>query len=128
MTTSGPGASRSSSRYASAVSAAGTAVTAAFARVQSERKKSSWPASRTASVERVPGERISGDGAAIDQMFLDDAFEHFRRARVVPDAFRIDHRDRAGGADLEAVRLGARDQGLRADETELFEAALEEFP
>ena len=41
-----------------------------------------------------------------DQMFLDDSFQDFRRTRVVPDAVRIDQRNWALSAYLQAICLG----------------------
>ena len=47
-------------------------------------------------------------------MLLDDLLQHLRGAGVIPDAFGIHHGDRAACADLEAIRLGAINQGFRA--------------
>ena len=61
-------------------------------------------------------------------MFLDDALENYRRAGVIPDAIRVNDRDRPAQADAQAVDLAAINERLRADEMELLEACLEEFP
>ena len=61
-------------------------------------------------------------------MFTDDAFQNFRRATVIPDAFGIDDGDRAARADAQATRLGAIDERLRADQVQLFEARFQKFP
>ena len=69
-----------------------------------------------------------GDYAAIDEVFLDDLFEDFRSAGVVPDGFGVNDGDGAEGADAETVGLGTIDQGVGAGELEFFEALFEEFP
>src|ERR1035437_877487 len=51
-----------------------------------------------------------------DQMFLDDAFQNFRRAGVIPDAFGINDSDWPLRADAEAVGLGAINQRFGTDE------------
>ena len=61
-------------------------------------------------------------------MFLNDALQHCGRARVIPDPFGIDHRDGTARTDLEAIGLGARNERLRADETEFLEPVLEVIP
>ena len=43
-------------------------------------------------------------------MFLDDAFQHFWPARVIPDAFGINDRNRPANADAQAVGLRAKNQ------------------
>jgi len=63
-----------------------------------------------------------------DQMFLDDAFQNLRCATVIPDAFRIDHGNRAARADAQAARLGAIHQRVRADEIQFLQARLQKIP
>src|SRR5690606_33695580 len=53
--------------------------------------------------------------------------EHFDVAGVVPDPFGVDDRDRAAGANLQAVGLRAEDAAV-AGELKFLEAALEVFP
>ena len=55
----------------------------------------------------------------LQQMFLDDALEDFRRAGVIPDAIRVNDRDRPAQADAQAVDLAAINERLRADEMEM---------
>jgi hypothetical protein len=56
------------------------------------------------------------DRAPGDEVLLDDAFESLRRAAPVPDALRVDDRDRPVGADAQAVgdRLVAAEQDVAA--------------
>jgi hypothetical protein len=61
-------------------------------------------------------------------MLLDDAFEDFGGAGVVPGAFGVNDGDGAADADAEAIGLGAVDEGLGADEVEFLEAFFEVFP
>ena len=56
--------------------------------------------------------------APIAQMFDHDALEELRRDAGVPDAFGIDHHDRAAGADAETGRLSAFDP--RWSEQQIF--------
>ena len=46
---------------------------------------------------------------AADQMFLDDALDHFGRRRVIPNAIGVDHGDGAVFANSQAIGLGAID-------------------
>lgn len=63
---------------------------------------------------------------AADQMFIDDSIEHFRSARVIPDALRIDDGHRAGDADSKAVGLRAKDEG--AFQSKLAKPAFQVLP
>ncbi len=76
----------------------------------------------------VLGEAVFLDDSAIDEMFLNDALEHLRRAGVVPDALRIDDRDGTARADAEAVGLGAEHSRLEANEPKLLEAVFQKRP
>jgi hypothetical protein len=76
----------------------------------------------------IAGEGELGDGVAGEEVFLDDAFEDFGGAGVVPGAFGVDDGDGAVDADLEAIGLGAVDEGVGAGEFEFLEAALEVIP
>lgn len=60
-------------------------------------------------------------------MLVDDAFEHFFGTGMVPDPVGPDDRDRPGGTDLQAVRLGPLHTAA-ARQAELLEAFLEVFP
>lgn len=68
--------------------------------------KNSWPKRPGA------GELVIAHRRAAEQMLLDDTLEHLGRAGVIPDAFRVDHRDRAVPAHPQAIRLGAGDAVL----------------
>tara|TARA_B110000438_G_C15800324_1_gene644832 strand:- start:1861 stop:2034 length:174 start_codon:yes stop_codon:yes gene_type:complete len=57
-------------------------------------------------------------------MFLNDPFEIFRSAGVIPDGIGIDDGDGAAGADAETVGFTAMDKSLRAAEFELGEPLL----
>ena len=58
-------------------------------------------------------------------MLLNDPLQHFGRRGVIPDAFGIDHRDRAPLADAQAVGLGAVDA---VEHPQFGEPALEVVP
>src|SRR5690606_35545269 len=59
----------------------------------------------TANLERlrvevgVPNEGVIFDDAASDEVLLDDAFQHFGSAGVIPGAFRVNDGDGAAYAD-----------------------------
>lgn len=78
--------------------------------------------------EGVGEEGVTDDRLSADEMVLDDFLEDLGCAALVPGAFRIDDRDRAADADLEAVGLGAGDAGEGTDEVEFLETALEVIP
>jgi hypothetical protein len=61
-------------------------------------------------------------------MTLDDPFQVFRRAVVIPGALRVDNGDRPLFANLQAARFGAVDAGLGFGEAQVSEAAFEEIP
>ena len=61
-------------------------------------------------------------------MFLNDPFQHRRRARVIPDTFRINHRDGTVGANPEAVDLAAIHQRFGADELQFLESPFQILP
>ena len=65
------------------------------------------PRQRPILHERVAGEGELFHDLAADEVLLDDAFEHVRTGRVIPDTLRVDQRDRAAFADAETVYLGA---------------------
>jgi hypothetical protein len=73
-------------------------------------------------------EGILLDGFSVDEMLLDDAFEHFGRARVIPNAFRIDDGDRSLCADAEAIDFASIDQRLRANEVQFLEPLFQVVP
>src|ERR1019366_7024708 len=68
------------------------------------------------------------DNFPADQVLLDDAFQHFRRAGVIPDAFGINDCDWPAHADAQAVGLGAINQRLRAGEIQFPEPPFQKFP
>ena len=59
---------------------------------------------------------------------MDDAFQHFRGAGVIPDAFGIDEGDRPAHANTQAIRFRAVNERLRSDQVQLGEPALQKFP
>jgi hypothetical protein len=73
-------------------------------------------------------EQVFPDGLSADEMFLDDPFEGFGSAMVIPGAFGIDDCDRAGGADLETVGLGAGNQSVGTDQSKFLEPAFKVIP
>lgn len=66
--------------------------------------------------------------SAANQMLLNNPFQNFRRARVVPNRFRINDRDWPVRADAQAVGFGAIDQPFRAGEFQFFKPLLQELP
>src|SRR5262249_30306729 len=63
--------------------------------------------------------------APADQVFLDDALDHLRRSRMVPDSFGINHRDRAAFANAETIGFGPVHS---VTQSQLRETALEILP
>src|SRR5438132_1066683 len=61
-------------------------------------------------------------------MLLDDSFQYFRRAGMIPDSFGINDRNWALRADAKAIGFRPIDQSFRACEFQFFEPLLEEFP
>ena len=59
-------------------------------------------------------------------MLLDNALQHFRACRVVPDAVGIDDSDGPGGTNLQAISLGALNPTARVD-TQALIAPFNEF-
>ena len=70
--------------------------------------------------KRVLGEAVFLDDLAVDEVFLNDALEDFRRAGVVPGALRINDCDGAARANPEAVGLGAVHFWLETNEAEFL--------
>ena len=66
--------------------------------------------------------------ASADQMFLNDAFEHFRRAGVIPCPFGINDCDGSICADAKTIGFGAIDQRFGADKAQFLEPLLEKLP
>ena len=80
----------------------------------------------------LPG-GVDGEGEfphrfSIDEMALDDLFEHFRRAGVIPDPVGIDHRNGTASADAQAIDFAPINQRGRTRQIELLQARLEELP
>ena len=53
------------------------------------------------------GYHVVDDWFATYKMLLNNPFEHFWRAIAVPGAFRVDQRDGAIHANLQAIRFAA---------------------
>src|SRR5207237_1215527 len=69
------------------------------------------------------------DDPAVDQMFLDDPLQNFGRARVIPDPFRINDRDRAMHADAKTIRFCAKyHRSIALPHPELLEPVFKVFP
>jgi len=83
--------------------------------------------SLAAARQRCIGQQEILDRAAADKMLDQDALEVLGRAVPVPRAVGVDERNRPGGADAQAVDLGAQD-AARVLETELLDATLEVVP
>ena len=72
-------------------------------------------------------DQMLGDHAPLDQMLLNDAFEHRRITVTVPSPFRVHDRDGTTLADAEAVGFSAKDAALFG-ELQLLEAPLQKIP
>jgi hypothetical protein len=72
-------------------------------------------------------ESMLGNWPPADQMFLNDALEHWRVTATIPRPFRIHDRDRTPFANPETVRFGPEHATLLT-QTELFETSLEKLP
>src|SRR5690606_15065149 len=79
-------------------------------------------------LELIDGERVVGDGAAADQVLLDDALEDLVGGGMVPGAFGVDDGDGTLLADAQAVRLRPVDARLALNEAQLGQALLQVVP
>jgi hypothetical protein len=61
-------------------------------------------------------------------MLLNDPFQNFGGAMVIPDSLGINDRDGTLHTDPQTVGLGPINQGLRPGELQFFEASFEKFP
>lgn len=68
------------------------------------------------------------DNPAIDEVFLNDALEHFRCAGVIPDRLRVNHCDGSFKTHPQAIGFCAIDQRLGPDQVKLLEPTLQVFP
>ena len=68
------------------------------------------------------------DHVAIDQMLLDDPFQHGRCTRVIPNTFRINYGDRSLRAYAQAIGLGPVHQRFRTCELQFLQAPFQIFP
>ena len=80
------------------------------------------------SLQWIFGKGKFFDDFPAEQVFLNDALQHFRRAGVIPDAFGINDRDGPAYTDTQAVGLGAINQRLRAGEIQFLEPPFQKFP
>ena len=62
-----------------------------------------------------------------DQVLLNDPLKHRFGAGMIPDTLGPDHGNRPGGADFQAIGLGAIDPAI-VIQPQLAQAAFEEFP
>ena len=61
-------------------------------------------------------EEIFGNDFAVDEMFLDDAFQNGGRTGVVPGSFGINDGDWTICANAKAIDFAAINQRMRSDE------------
>ena len=59
-----------------------------------------------------------------DQMLLNDAFQHFWRAGVIPNRLRINHRNGTLQAHPQAIGFRAIDYRLGPNQIQFFESPL----
>ncbi len=74
------------------------------------------------------GEAEFGDWPTADQVFLDDAFEVFGCAAVVPGAFRVHDADGTLATHSQAFDLRAVDAALHIHQLQFAQSPLEKFP
>src|SRR6476661_8187473 len=84
-------------------------------------------ASAISSLQRVILDEVLTHDPSLDQMLLDDKFEHRRIAGAVPRALGVDDRDRSAFADSKTVGFGAQDAAL-IGQSELLEPPFQELP
>src|SRR4029079_3207818 len=75
----------------------------------------------------MPGDEELAHDLSLEEVLLDDPFEHRRIAFPVPRALGIDDRNRPAFADPQAVGLRAEDAAL-IGEPQFLEAALQIVP
>ncbi len=80
------------------------------------------------SRERVDAENKFLNRLSADQVFLNDALDHFRGDRMVPDAVGIDHRDRALFANLQAIGFRSIDAVVALVQPDLDQPLLQILP
>ena len=80
------------------------------------------------SIRAAPCKSEFFNNSPVNQMFLYDSLNHFRRAGMIPDAFGINHGDRPLRADAQAIRFGAINQRLRLGKIQFFEPPLQVIP
>ena len=68
------------------------------------------------------------DNPSIYKVFLDNTFEDFRCARVIPSTLRINDRNRTINASTKAVSLGSKDHGQAACQVKFFKAVFQKHP
>jgi len=61
-------------------------------------------------------------------MLLDDPLDHFRRDRVIPGSFRVDHRYGTLLADAQAIRLRSVNTLIAGQQTQLSQAPFQILP
>jgi len=64
----------------------------------------------------------------MNQMFLNDTFQHGFGTGVVPDTFRINHRYRSAQTDAQAGGTGTKNDRLGPGQVEFLEPAFEKIP
>jgi hypothetical protein len=63
-----------------------------------------------------------------DNVLLEDSFQHFRGTRVVPNPFRIHHRDWAESTDTKTPDPGSINRGIVFNKPKLDETTLKILP
>lgn len=76
----------------------------------------------------VHSEAILLDGASLDQVFLDDPFEDFRGAMVVPSSLRIDNGNGALCADTQTIDFASINKRMRPDQLQFLQTAFQILP
>jgi hypothetical protein len=82
----------------------------------------------TGAEQVVLSKRVFNYRASVNQVFLDDSFQHGRTAGVVPNSFRVNDGDGTTAADPQAIGFRPVDKPIRSGQFQLVESGLEEFP
>src|SRR5947209_3919453 len=99
-----------------------------LASAPSRRSSVRWLRPDLQSSPRVLREGVLLDHLAADQMLLDDLFEHFGRAGMIPNSLRVNDRDRTMNAHPQAIDFASMDQWLGPGQVEFFKPLLQIFP
>src|SRR5579872_373713 len=79
-------------------------------------------------LQRIDCKHVFAYGLSADQVLLNNPLDYRRRTGMIPDAIRIDDRDRPLLTDAEAIRLGPVNAILALREPRFGQALLQMVP